>query len=1167
MRLSKIKLAGFKSFVDPTTIMLPGNLMGIVGPNGCGKSNVIDAVRWVMGELSAQKLRGDSMADVIFNGSSARKPVGQAAVELVFDNSDGKLGGQYASYAEVSLKRIVARDGSSNYFLNGVRCRRRDITDLFLGTGLGSRSYSIIEQGMISRLIEARPEDLRMFLEEAAGISKYKERRRETETRIQNARENIARLNDLRGELEKNIELLKRQARAAERYRELKVEEHQARAELLALRWRALDTEVGQADGVIREHETEVEARLAGLRAVEAKIEKERSGHSVSADALAEVQARFYTAGSEIARLEQAILHAKETRLRQEKDLTETEASARDLDGHIGRDQAALDAAAAELAELAPQFADAAKGEADATRALADAEQRMQGWQSGWDAFVRDESESIQKAQGERARIEFLDQQLAQALTRAERLAGEKAQLAPLAGQSPAELEAAAADAARRRDAVESEAATVANEINISRAVEQRLADAVHETRRALASAQGRLSSLEALQQSALGKSREAVNSWLGQRGLGGLSRLAERLEVAAGWERAVETVLGFHLEAVCVEQRDALGVDLAGLERGSVTLFEAKAAGAGDGAGTESLARKLKGVPGIEALVGDVFAVDDLAAARALRGRLRAGQSVVTRDGVWIGANWVRVSREDDGRAGVLAREQEIKTLKGEDESLRGRLASSENELVATREALRAHEQRRDDLQARSNAAHREAAAASAKREAEEVRQEQVQSRIAAIGLELAELDAGRSGVETDLKLARGVLSQALDLAAGHAEKRVGLTNERDALRAALDAAREQARASRDRSHELALKAESRRSVQGSLAASLERMRAQAGQASQRREQLKLALDGSVAPLEQHNTELKAQLEVRQAIEGELGGARRKVEAADDAMRALDDERHAADQLVTTARDSVAALKLASTEQRVRRQTTREALAEMQAEPETLLAALSPEATVADWEERVSTLDGRIQRLGAVNLAAIEQFAQETERKAYLDMQHADLAEALDTLENAIKRIDRETRTRFKETFDRVNISLQQAFPRLFGGGHAYLEMTGEDLLDAGVTIMARPPGKRNSTIHLLSGGEKALTAIALVFALFELNPAPFCMLDEVDAPLDDVNAGRFCELVKIMSERTQFVFITHNKITMELANQLTGVTMAEPGVSRLVSVDVDEAVRLAAM
>ena len=1165
MRLSKIKLAGFKSFVDPTTITLPGNLMGIVGPNGCGKSNVIDAVRWVMGELSAQKLRGDSMADVIFNGSTARKPVGQASVELVFDNSDGKLGGQYASYAEVSLKRIVARDGSSNYFLNGVRCRRRDITDLFLGTGLGSRSYSIIEQGMISRLIEARPEDLRMFLEEAAGISKYKERRRETETRIQHARENIARLNDLRGELEKNIEVLKRQARAAERYRELKVEEHQAKAELLALRWKALDTEVGQADGVIQQKELEVEARMADLRAVETRIEKERSGHSVSADALAEVQARFYAAGSEIARLEQAIQHAKETRLRQEKDLTETEASARDLQGHISRDQAALDAAAAELAELAPQIADATKGEADAIRALADAEQRMQAWQTGWDAFVRDESESIQKAQGERTRIEYLDQQLAQALTRAERLANEKAQLAPMSGQGPAELAAAAADAAARRDAVESETATVATQLNKARTDEQRLADGVHETRRALATAQGRLSSLEALQQAALGKSREAVNAWLGQRGLGGLSRLAERLEVAQGWERAVETVLGFHLEAVCVEQRDALGVDLAGLERGSVTLFESR--GGGGGAGGESLAAKLKGVAGVEALVGDVFAVEDIAAARALRGKLRAGQSVVTRDGVWIGANWVRVSREDDGRAGVLAREQEIKTLKHEDESLRGRLASNENELATTRDALRALEQRRDDLQARSNAAHREAAAASAKREAEELRQEQVQGRIAAIGTELAELDAGRSRVETDLKLARGVLAQALDVAAGHAEKRVGLTAERDALRAALDGAREQARSSRERAHALALKAESRRSVQGSLAANLERMRAQADQAGQRREQLKLALDGGVAPLAQHDQELKAQLAVRQAIEAELGGARRKVEAADEAMRALDDERHAADQKVTEARDAVAALKLASTEQRVRRQTTRESLAEMQAEPETLLAALAAEATVADWEEKVTALDGKVQRLGAVNLAAIEQFAQETERKAYLDMQHADLAEALDTLENAIKRIDRETRTRFKETFDRVNASLQQAFPRLFGGGHAYLEMTGEDLLDAGVTIMARPPGKRNSTIHLLSGGEKALTAIALVFALFELNPAPFCMLDEVDAPLDDVNAGRFCELVKIMSDRTQFVFITHNKITMELANQLTGVTMAEPGVSRLVSVDVDEAVRLAAM
>jgi chromosome segregation protein len=1064
----------------------------------------------------------------------------------------------------------VARDGTSNYFLNGVRCRRRDITDLFLGTGLGSRSYSIIEQGMISRLIDAKPEDLRMYLEEAAGISKYKERRRETEGRIQHTRENIARLDDLRAELDKNIDVLRRQARAAERFRELKVEERQAKAELLALRWESLAADVGQADATIREQELAVEARLADQRAVENRIEQERDQHGGSADALEQVQARYYAAGAEITRYEQSIQHARETRARQERDLAEAEVAARDLEGHIGRDQAALDAAAGELAELEPQLKDARDGEQAATAALAEAEQAMQAWQDGFERFVREESDATQRATVQRARIEFLDQQQNQNLTRAERLASERSQLAPAAGQGPAELEAAAAEAARRRDATDAEAAGVVAELAAKRAEELKLVDAVHEARRASETAHGRLASLEALQQSALGKSRDAVNAWLAQRGLGGLPRLAERLEVEPGWERAAETVLGFHLEAVCVESRDAMGVDLGGLERGSVTLFESKPEARGVGGGTAlgaPLASKVRGIAGLEGIIGEVFVVDDLASARGQRGRLAAGQSLVTRDGVWIGPNWVRLTREDDARAGVLARENEIKRLKSEEDALRRSIAGLEAELGAVRAALKALEQRRDDLQARSNAVNREHAAAAAKHQAQQLQVEQARERITAIAAELAELDAARESGDAELKRARGELERAIDLSAEYAARRSGQEQEREARRGALDQARTRMREARDRTVALALKAEARRSVQDQLRTGLERMRAQAAQAVQRRGQLQLALEEGVEPLQVQQQRLDALLAQRAELEAELAAARRKVEDSDAAMRALDDERHAAEARVNEAREAVAALKLASSEARVRSQTLREQLAELELQPEPLLEALADDAEVAAWEERVAQLEARIERLGAVNLAAIEQYAQESERKAYLDSQHADLIEALTTLENAIKRIDRETRTRFKETFDRVNQSLQQAFPRLFGGGHAYIEMTGEDLLEAGVTLMARPPGKRNSTIHLLSGGEKALTAIALVFALFELNPAPFCMLDEVDAPLDDVNAGRFCELVRVMSDRTQFVFITHNKITMELANQLTGVTMNEPGVSRLVAVDVDEAVRLAAV
>jgi chromosome segregation protein len=1166
MRLSKIKLVGFKSFVDPTTITFPSNLMGIVGPNGCGKSNVIDAVRWVMGEISASKLRGDSMADVIFNGSSARKPSGQAAVELVFDNAEGKLGGQYASYAEIALKRVVSRDGTSAYFLNNVRCRRRDITDLFLGTGLGSRSYSIIEQGMVSRLIEARPEDLRMFLEEAAGISKYKERRRETENRIGHTRENLERLNDLRAEIEKQLDVLKRQARTAERFNELKAEERTVKAELLALRWRELDSEVAKQDKVIHDQEVAVEAALAEQRAVEARIEHARVEHVDASDTLGKVQSRFYEVGAEIQRLEQAILHARELKARQERDLAQAELAARELGEHIARDRSQLDTITAELAQFEPELASTRDTERASQAALAEAEQRMQAWQQGWDEFVREANEAAQAAQVQRTQIDYLERNLAQGQTRHERLTDEGRGLeAARDPQGALFIDRELADAATRRDALQKDLEGVHGDIARHRQEDQQLTAQLHELRRSLETLTGRLASLEALQQSALGRNRAAVTDWLKRAGLDSLPRLAEKLSVERGWERAVETVLGFHLEAVCVEQLD--GFDFAGFTQGSVTLVEA-GRGAGTGAGpAPSLADKLSGAPGLAALVAGVFVAEDLNAARALRSRLAPGQSVVTRDGTWVGPNWVRVTREDDAHAGVLAREQEIKQAKTESQSLNARNAELASAQERGRAALRELEGKRERLQGEVNQAHRKHAELSAQADARRLRLEQVEQRLKVIATELAELEQQRVSAEAELSKGRLNLEQKLERGAVLDAQRATLMGERDTLRAALDAARAQANADRERAHQIALKVESRRSVTNSLGTSLARATSQLTQAETRRTELAQALEQGVAPFAAQQQELSEVLVRRTAVEEELGSARRAVEALDESLRVLDEERHTHEQRVNERREAVGALRLQAQEARVRRETTREQLAEHAFELEAVFAAMPQDATVAVWDERHLQLEQKILRLGAVNLAAIEQYQEQSERKQYLDMQHADLTEALTTLENAIRKIDRETRTRFKETFDRVNATLQKAFPRLFGGGHAYLEMTGEDLLDAGVAVMARPPGKRNSTIHLLSGGEKALTAIALVFAIFELNPAPFCMLDEVDAPLDDVNAGRFCDLVREMSDRTQFVFITHNKITMELSRQLTGVTMNEPGVSRLVAVDVDEAVRLAAV
>lgn len=1169
MRLRKIKLAGFKSFVDPTTINLPSNLVGIVGPNGCGKSNTIDAVRWVMGESSAKHLRGDSMADVIFNGSSARKPVGTAAIELLFDNEDGSVGGQYANYSEISIKRAVSRDGTSQYFLNGTRCRRKDIMDIFLGTGLGPRSYAIIEQGMISRLIEARPEDLRVFLEEAAGISKYKERRRETENRIKHTRENIERLDDLRGEIEKQLNHLQRQARTAERYKELKAEERQSRAELIALKWQALDTEVGVKDREIAEKQNLMEAGVADQRNVELDIEKSRERHIEANDAFNEVQGRFYSVGADIARIEQSIQHGKELRHRQERELAQAEHSWAEVQGHIERDTEQLEDVSRALAEMEPGLERLRDAEQTTASSMQEAEEAMQSWQSAWDAFNKDSNQASQAAQVDRTQIEHLERQVQQINNRIAKLDEEAKTLDP--GALEAELEnlrAAEQSANEQREKLQQELDERLQEITRLRDEDKQLTQTLHDKRSQLEDGRGRLSSLEALQQSALGKSREAVNGWLAGNSLESLPRLAERLDVSKGWERAVETVLGHYLEAVCVEEIDELDRALSELQDGAITLLDGREPSGGNGNGpSEALSAHVKADKPVTAVMAGVFTANDTREALALRSRLQAGQSVITPDGVWVGANWVRVNRTQDEHAGVLAREQEIKSLKDQQYQVANEVTELSGRQEVIRERLKDSEMRREELQTEVNRAHRQYADARAMLDSRKERQDQLRRRGEEVRGELNELHEELAQHDADIRAARGRLDETMSSLQGFEADHGSLQKQRDELRSRLDAARTQARADREAAHDLALKVESRRSMRDSTQRNLERMQQQLEQLTQRREELRGALEEGNTPVAGQQEELNELLEKRGKVETELTSARRLVEELDAQMRNLEQERVAKERRVASLREELNQLKLNSQEMRVRRQTLAEQLDELEQEAAPLLAALPEDANVDVWQQKVDDVSRRIDRLGPINLAAIDEYEEQSERKQYLDAQNQDLLEALETLENAIRKIDRETRTRFKETFDRVNTGLQKNFPKLFGGGHAYLELTGEELLDAGVAIMARPPGKRNSTIHLLSGGEKALTAVALVFSIFELNPAPFCMLDEVDAPLDDANVGRFCELVKEMSARVQFIYITHNKITMEMAQQLMGVTMHEPGVSRLVSVDVDEAAKLAAM
>lgn len=1159
MRLKCIKLAGFKSFVDPTTVNFPSNMSAVVGPNGCGKSNIIDAVRWVMGESSAKNLRGESMTDVIFNGSNTRKPVAQASIELIFDNSDNSLVGEYAAFAEISIRRRVSRDGQNTYFLNGTKCRRRDITDIFLGTGLGPRSYSIIEQGMISKLIEAKPEDLRNFIEEAAGISKYKERRRETENRIRRTHENLARLTDLREELERQLDRLHRQAQAAEKYQEYKAEERQLKAQLSALKWQALNEQVGQREGVIGSQEVAFEALVAEQRNADAAIERLRDGHHELSERFNLVQGRFYSVGGDIARVEQSIQHGQQRQRQLQDDLRDAERARQETESHLGHDRTLLATLGEEMDMLIPEQELSAAAAEEASAQLEEAEAGMQGWQERWDGFNQRSAEPRRQAEVQQARIQQLEQSLERVLERERRLADERTQLAA-DPESAAILELNEQAAAGE---LELETLQAAEEALVERLEQlrdelQRASQAQQQAQGELQRLNGRIASLEALQQAALDPGAGTAD-WLREHGLDQRPRLAEGLRVEAGWELAVETVLGADLQAVQLD--DFQGLDLAGFSQGDLRLV---AAGQGGARIAGSLLDKVESRLDLAPWLGRVHPVESLDEALAGRAALAADESLISRDGYWVGRNFLRVRRASEAESGLLARGQELERLHAERDEREATLERLDEALQTLRDQQRRQEETREQQRRQVQDEARRLSEVKARLSAQQARVEQLNLRRQRLEAELAELDEQRALEHEQLGEARLVLQDALDAMATDTEQRERLLAERDDLRERLDRIRQEARQHKDQAHQLAVRLGSLRAQHDSTRQALERLSQQFERLEERREQLSLNLEEGAAPLEELRMKLEELLERRMAVEDELKLARLALEDADRELRDAEKRRTQAEQQSQLLRGQLEQQRMEWQALTVRRKALQDQLLEDGYDLHGVLATLPEGASEPAWDEELERLAARIQRLGPINLAAIDEYQQQSERKRYLDAQNDDLVEALDTLENVIRKIDKETRNRFKETFDQINAGLQALFPKVFGGGHAYLELTGEDLLDTGVAIMARPPGKKNSTIHLLSGGEKALTALALVFAIFQLNPAPFCMLDEVDAPLDDANVGRYARLVKEMSEKVQFIYITHNKIAMEMADQLMGVTMHEPGCSRLVAVDVEEALSL---
>ena len=1164
MRLKSISLSGFKSFVDPTKVTLPSNMCAVVGPNGCGKSNIIDAVRWVMGESSAKTLRGESMTDVIFNGTTHRQPVGQASIELLFDNSAGKVGGEYAAYNEISVRRLVTREGTSDYFLNGNKCRRRDITDLFLGTGLGPRSYAIIEQGMISRLIESKPEDLRVYIEEAAGISKYKERRRETENRMQRTLDNLDRLTDLREELERNLTHLKRQAQAAERYAEYKAEERELKAQLLTLQRRVQAGVATRAQREIDDFATERERYQAQVSSCVSEIESLRQQITDANAGASQLQGDFYSLGSEVSRIEQAMNFAKQRRETLARDLEQTlEGKQREL-GLVDSDSQRLTELAEALASIEPTLTREREEVGRVDLALAEAEKVAATADGDWDHFTQRAAVPKQQVEVQQGRQGNAERNLA-ALN--ERLARIKSELAGLSESvEETDLDTVSSDLADAEQAVVTQKTTLDSlkeALQSSRSELEALRHKQDELRRGIQALTGQRASLEALQLDAQARSSgDFVSEWLGNHGIEQAAPLVEAIVVDEGFEAAADVVLGDWLVALQAELTSlssSIDVPPTGL-----TLVDAEP---GERSADPLLLSHYIQLPrGLEHLMSGVRVAEDWQEALGARASLSVDESIISKDGLWVAKHWMRSRGEADAEQGIIARQSQLnavaeafevasRALDGTDtriEELRVKRAETERTIDAEQEVLQVAQQTlsRLDTQRRALIAERE----------------QRQNREAQLRQDVTDAEVRAAEEQSVIDEAKQMLNRAQH----QVESDEGV---REALETARTQAREQVRQCRQEKQQADVglnRSEVRHrellTQREALSRSIERAREQVTNYEQREASIRGEMPTEENPDLAAQQELSELLERRLAVESQLTQARQGLSELESALRSKEQSRMEAEQAVAgvQTRSEGARLKVAETGVRVEQIDA--ALSELEVTLESVEESLPEDADETEWQVRVERIAARIHRLGPINLAAIDETTRAEERKEYLDAQDDDLRTALETLQNAIKKIDKETRSRFKDTFDTVNAGFAELFPKVFGGGTACLEMTGDDLLDTGVAIMARPPGKKNSTIHLLSGGEKAMTAIALVFSIFQLNPAPFCMLDEVDAPLDDANVGRYARLVSEMSKKVQFVFITHNKITMEAAEQLMGVTMHEPGVSRLVTVDIEEAARLAA-
>jgi chromosome segregation protein len=1168
MRLNSIKLSGFKSFADPTHFQLPGQLVGVVGPNGCGKSNIMDAVRWVLGESKASELRGESMQDVIFSGSGHRKAASRASVELVFSNEDARAGGQWNQFTEIAVKRVLTRDGSSSYYINNQPVRRRDVQDVFLGTGLGPRAYAIIGQGTISRIIESKPEELRLFLEEAAGVSKYKERRRETENRLKDTRENLVRVEDILRELNANLEKLEKQAEVASQYRGLQEAGTLKLHQLWFLKHRDAASEQERVRTEVLAALNALESRTAELRHGEAELETIRQAHYAASDELHDSQGQLAEAALEVSRLEERIRYVVEGRQRVEQRLAELSTQSVQWADRQAQAQDELETIAEQIAGAEEQgevLAAQAEEQAGNLPAVEDAVRAAQNRSNEQRSLVSAVQQQIQVLAAESRNIDDQNRQLG---SRRDRLDGERRQLATPDLDRLAALKtqfASAEEAQAVADACLQELGEQVPALDEDRRARQ---EQVNADGGRQADLSARLDALRALQEKV--QTEGKLKPWLAKHGLEGLQGLWTKIHIEPGWETALEASLRERINALEVGRVETVRAFAQDAPPAKLAFYTPPSSAiANTHATLPRLSDLLRlgepGQSGLKALLNDwlegVYTAASIDEALAARDKLTHGEVILTREGHAISQFAVAFYAPDSEQAGMLARAQEI-------ESLDHQLRAQSQVLDEARSGLVRAEAACTEASQRLVAARREAGETQTRAHQLQVEllrlsqlAEQTSVRRGQLEEELAEIDAQLEGLterramgearfeELDMQLATTQERHAeLDEAVIGAERR--LSDAREQLRSLERQAQEAQFASR------ALAAR-RGELQRSIETAAQQVSGNEQSTAQLQEELARLTDASA------QVGLEAALALRLEREKALGAKRSEYDDLTLRLRRADEQRMAHEQSLQPLRDRITKLQLEEQAAQLGGAQYLEQLTAASVDMEALGANIQQNGVkLHGLQSEIDRIGREIAALGAVNLAALDELTASRERKTFLDAQNADLNEAIQTLEGAIHKIDLETRDLLGSTFNQVNEHFGRMFPSLFGGGNARLVMTGDEILDAGVQVMAQPPGKKNSTIHLLSGGEKALTAIALVFAIFQLNPAPFCLLDEVDAPLDDANTERYAKLVKAMSAGTQFLFISHNKIAMEMAEQLIGVTMQEQGVSRIVAVDMEAAV-----